>query len=712
MPNPTQASEAGSGPSMNPVSEPTLPPQEAPAVPPPPPKNARIAAAGRDLARRAVGAARKTPRWAWAGICGSPRLFHHARNLTTDVLLALVLIGFAFVSWRTLTDDDLSIHPISVPEEYAKSGYTGEVAAGRLREALLALADYQHSDALLYGGTFTFPLISDPGRATGIPNVEVHGVGLSFTQLVAQIRDAIGLRTRRITGDLVRQQDRLCLGVKFASLPDRSDIPRVEICTSDVHNPDDLIERAAQLVMLDISPEFALRYPPRERSVEVTRQVNQLADRLGRSPNREDRALSYEISALNYWYRSREPTYAIRELERATALNPNSRRVVMLQTFRFIRDTEHVRSGIEAAKKSPDRDARLAALVGLLERLSKAHRQTFEDAAEKHAVKDANSEALAGIIHSLIATHMHRAGQAMHAPAKSKPVIAAAEQALAAGLARTARANRPVTFDYAMMASTAAILGDREAVRRLCRRIEELNATGHDVVGCLRHVYSLHRGKAREIEAATAAYGNLLDRYIENYTFHLPRRREATTRISLRDRIESFRKREERRKFYESLFTLVDADEMLTILEQGLVSARHEALLHAPPDMEHGLVLRKMTVWLLAELECHVQNSEDDAALLNFLAAKFRGNGLSKSADGTSARAMLAREASLAAQPGRNEPKKAEDDAAAGDARKKREEELAAARKRADDWQKLRCDQMTNWRRHTTINRMPLGIAQ
>src|SRR5208283_420597 len=101
--------------------------------------------------------------------------------------VAILAAGFIFyVLWESVTQKVISIAPISVPKELADSGYTADVAAERLQDALNDIVTRAHSRR-------EGP---DVARQGDLPSIVVPSTSLSTEALAAQIRRFFRIESR------------------------------------------------------------------------------------------------------------------------------------------------------------------------------------------------------------------------------------------------------------------------------------------------------------------------------------------------------------------------------------------------------------------------------------------------------------------------------------------------------------------------------------
>jgi lipoprotein NlpI len=156
-------------------------------------------------------------------------------------LLAFALIGVLL--WKALTEKTIAIAPISVPKMLAESGYTADVAAQRLHDALNKVVKDAHTRK------------EGPNVAlqADLPSIVVPTIGLSLETIAADIRTFFHIARRsNISGELTIAQKQLWLrlrinGQDFFTSPNGVDPER----------PNDLLAAAAEKVYELADPYIA-----------------------------------------------------------------------------------------------------------------------------------------------------------------------------------------------------------------------------------------------------------------------------------------------------------------------------------------------------------------------------------------------------------------------------------------------------------------------
>jgi tetratricopeptide (TPR) repeat protein len=159
--------------------------------------------------------------------------------------------------WGALTKETIVIAPIAVPRTLAEAGYTADVAAQRLHDALNKVVEVASEKG---------PRVA---LQADLPNVVVPAVGLSLETIAADIRALFHITGRwNISGELTIAQRQLRLRLRMNG----QDIYRSPNGV-DPERPDDLLAPAAEKLADPYTyAEFlAKRYP--RKSLEIARRI-------------------------------------------------------------------------------------------------------------------------------------------------------------------------------------------------------------------------------------------------------------------------------------------------------------------------------------------------------------------------------------------------------------------------------------------------------
>ncbi|MCU0889329.1 MAG: hypothetical protein MUC64_15210 [Rubritepida sp.] len=156
-----------------------------------------------------------------------------ALPLLVPVFGGLIL---AFILFDELNRDDIEVRPIAVPARLAEAGFTPEVAALRLMDALLELQASVGAEPRRRTGDATGPH----------PDFTVPLTGLSLRSLASALRDSFGLPERRVTGEVTQEGETLRLRLRLSGQGVIADVAAA--------TPDALLRAGAPQVWRAVQP--------------------------------------------------------------------------------------------------------------------------------------------------------------------------------------------------------------------------------------------------------------------------------------------------------------------------------------------------------------------------------------------------------------------------------------------------------------------------
>jgi tetratricopeptide (TPR) repeat protein len=183
------------------------------------------------------GSSRQQVLWRGAaGIAGA------AYGLIVKLPLILTIVVIAGLLIQSVFQRTTAIEPISVPKVLSDGGYTSEIAAQRLRDALLQFALT----------TTTHMKSSNIALRGELPSIVVPTVGLSLDTIASAIRTFLGSSYRRsISGEFIVKEGLLWLRVRVDGLECYTSVNG-----SHLEKPDDLLAEAAPKILDVIQPYF------------------------------------------------------------------------------------------------------------------------------------------------------------------------------------------------------------------------------------------------------------------------------------------------------------------------------------------------------------------------------------------------------------------------------------------------------------------------
>lgn len=162
----------------------------------------------------------------------------------------VAVLCIALLLLRSLSEQTTTIQPISVPKALADRGYTPDVAAQRLHDALDRFANA----GMKRFATYEVP-VNSPLKPAAIslqadtPTIEVPTTGISLNAIETSLREFLGNVNHRISGELSVNNDLLWLRLRIdgRELYDSTE-------GADLGNPDDLFAKAAPKIFEEIQP--------------------------------------------------------------------------------------------------------------------------------------------------------------------------------------------------------------------------------------------------------------------------------------------------------------------------------------------------------------------------------------------------------------------------------------------------------------------------
>ncbi len=200
------------------------------------------------------------------------------QGMTALVGVAVVIL-IGVMAWQAHEDHGLVIDAFSVPPDMAQSGLTGQVAASRFLDKLVALqAATARSDR---------PPASFQNSWGDEIKVEIPDTGLTFGEFEKLLRDRLGHVTH-VSGDVVRTADGIAVTARVGQEPTRT-------FTGPVGSYDDLARQAAEAVYRTNQPYRFAEYLEDHGRVDEAFAV--ISDLAANGP-RSERGWAYALWSL------------------------------------------------------------------------------------------------------------------------------------------------------------------------------------------------------------------------------------------------------------------------------------------------------------------------------------------------------------------------------------------------------------------------------
>jgi len=153
-------------------------------------------------------------------------------------ILLLVLVIYAIIE---LFRYDMVIEAFETPFNLAREqGYTGTVVAHRLQTYMTEIRHKLKTPSIPATegvAAIQFAELTQP------PEIDVPSIGLSLNTIIAQLKKMLGVKHRRVSGDIVIRDNKMYLTLRITSQP------VFRVLSDNVTNPEPLIRRAAQHIL-------------------------------------------------------------------------------------------------------------------------------------------------------------------------------------------------------------------------------------------------------------------------------------------------------------------------------------------------------------------------------------------------------------------------------------------------------------------------------
>jgi tetratricopeptide (TPR) repeat protein len=237
-------------------------------------------------------------------------------TLAQGLVFLLVLVVGLYL-YRELTRNVLIIEPFNVPKQYADLGFTGEVIANHISDALHEIEKDTVGKQKQVGLTADEFMLS--GDLPAAIDVEVPGTKLSLKTLVEITREAFGIYPKRVRGDVVlttgQADTPVTVTVRF-SASRQSDVTRR--LTSPVNDPQQVSQLAAEAILRDVNPFLLGAYKYWQCDLNA---VTDIAQEMSKSADALESARGHDLLGVVHTERRRWKA-AVKEFQRATELEP------------------------------------------------------------------------------------------------------------------------------------------------------------------------------------------------------------------------------------------------------------------------------------------------------------------------------------------------------------------------------------------------------
>ena len=167
------------------------------------------------------------------------------RSLAASIVVITVSIALITILYRQLSSSAIIVEPIRVPGALEKSGYTPEITAQRLMDSMFLIQ--QQASTQKEGA----PVAPEWQRF----DMEVPGSGITIGTLGNVLRESMGIREQKITGEIISSDSGLQLRLRL--------LGTMQFKDSDSHEPhevDTLLKASAEQAVQLIDPFMYASY--------------------------------------------------------------------------------------------------------------------------------------------------------------------------------------------------------------------------------------------------------------------------------------------------------------------------------------------------------------------------------------------------------------------------------------------------------------------
>ena len=316
--------------------------------------------------------------------------------------MAILVAGFLLYFLWHVSKNVISIAPISVPQVLAANGYTGDVAAERLKGALDDIVNRAHS----------MPGEPDFAMQIDLPSIVVPSTTLSSEALAAKIRRFFRIDGRwNVSGEITIVENKLWLRLRMNERDLYESASGV-----DLEHPDGLFAAAAQRIFEETDPYIlaaSLSDTDLGKSLEIAKRI---MDRPGKDP-----AISRAHNLTgNILYDQHKFNEAIAEYRKAIELAPLD-----------AKPHNALGNVLSAQGKTEEAIAEYRKGIELDPRIASAHNALGNTLSDQGKIEDAIAEYRNAIkLDPLYAHAYHNLGNALSIQGKTEEAIAEYRKAI------------------------------------------------------------------------------------------------------------------------------------------------------------------------------------------------------------------------------------------------------------------------------------------
>lgn len=202
------------------------------------------------------------------------------RSLVASIVVIAVSIALITILYRQLNSSAIIVEPIRVPDALVKSGYTPEITAQRLMDSMFAI---QRQASTQKEGA---PVAPEWERF----DMEVPGSGITIGTLGNVLRESMGIREQKITGEVISSDSGLQLRLRLLGTMQFSDS-----VSHEPHKVDTLLKASAEQAVQLIEPFMYASYL---YSTDQTDELKEALDYCHAHCSAEDRKWALNLGGV------------------------------------------------------------------------------------------------------------------------------------------------------------------------------------------------------------------------------------------------------------------------------------------------------------------------------------------------------------------------------------------------------------------------------
>ena len=244
----------------------------------------------------------------------SERIAKGIRTWALTLILLILAVAFINLIIREINDKSYHVQTFRVPEDLARDGYDGITVAYQLLDEVNEMIRYgNHTRSLK-----TVEAYNQSADRTQL-QVEVAGVGISPETITTYFKQALGVNTHSINGEIVKKTNSLKLFIRISGQEPETIDQLID--SLDIHAAlEKLMRRGAQVVLKKNNPLLLGLYYTEKGNNELAIESFRYA--IHQQPAQASNAYAWWGEALFRAYD--DTTVAMPKVRKALALDPKS----------------------------------------------------------------------------------------------------------------------------------------------------------------------------------------------------------------------------------------------------------------------------------------------------------------------------------------------------------------------------------------------------